>query len=94
MEEQGESHDRSIFLGENHLGGPLDKQGVTEDGFIRDNLIGTFLLLGQLPDEIQDDSGFIGPRGADLERVCHKSNQAAFFRCSQWSLSHSRTGSS
>ena len=60
------------FVTENHFGGVLHEQRMTDGGFVGHDLVGTFLVVGQTLDEFQDESCLVGPRGPDVETGFHR----------------------
>ena len=67
MEEEGEAHDRPVFLGQDDLGGPLLEKGPAEGGFVRDDIVFASLIDGELFDQVEDDAGLIGTGRTDGE---------------------------
>jgi hypothetical protein len=59
MEEQRESRNLPVLLAEKALGGTLNEKGMIDGGLIRNDIILTFLIDGELVDQVQDDTGFV-----------------------------------
>ncbi len=71
VEKQGKADDRTVFLGEDHLGGMLHKQGMVQSGFVGHNFIGAFLVNRKFLDEFKDETRLIGPCGTNGELRVH-----------------------
>ena len=54
MKKQGEAHLCPVLQGKEDLGSALFKQLVPEGGLIGHHLVQQVLVVGQLPDELQD----------------------------------------